>query len=201
MKDEFLHDLRETWQSQDHDAAQVMQRLRRRRWMPHLAITAQLLGCAFAVSVGVWFLWRAAYLPQQQRLLFVLSAAVMLVAVPVLCALSIQARCSAIAWHDETPEMLLGSGVRRAENSLRALRVLRWHLSVIVAFVVILWLCQVTGLVHASSFLVFYTIMCAVACAAGGLWMNWRAQHLRSERDACARLLEMLRVNDRDAAA
>jgi hypothetical protein len=201
MNDEFLNDLRQTWQSQEHDATKVLQRLRRRRWLPHLSIAAQLLGCAFAVSMGVWFLWSAAYVSQQQRLLFVLSAVMMLVTVPVLCAIGIWARRSAIAWQDETPEVLLGSGVRRAETSLHALRLLRWHPGVLVVFLIVLWTCQVLGLIRALSFLIFYTAICTATCMAGWLWMRWRARRLRGERDACVKLLAMMRVSDDDAAA
>ena len=193
MNDEFLNDLRQTWQSQEHDAVKVLQRLRRKRWAPHLAIAAQLLGCAFAIYVGVWFLWKAAYVPGPLKMLFVLSAAMMLVTVPVLCTISVRAHRSALAWHGETPEALLAIGVRRAETSLQALRLLGWHLGAIVAFLIVLWVCQVSGLIHALSFLVFYTVICILACVSGWLWMKWRVRRLHSEKDAYAVLLAEIR--------
>jgi hypothetical protein len=200
MNDEFLNDLRQTWQSQEHDASQVLQRLRRKRWAPHWAIAAQLLGCVFAIYVGVWFLRKAAYVPEPQKLLFVLSAAMMLITVPVLCAISVRARRSAFEWHGETPEALLVIGVRRAETSLQGLRLLRWHLGAIVAFLIVLWVCQVSGLIQASRFLAFYTAICMLACVSGWVWMKWRVRRLCSERDACAGLLTQIRGADGDAA-
>src|SRR5687768_18512230 len=101
MDDDFIRDLRETWQLQDHDAATVLRRLRCNRWTPHVVLAAEMLGCAFAFLTGIWFAWIAAH-TEQHRLLFALSAGVMLVTVPALTVASVLARRASLAWDDET---------------------------------------------------------------------------------------------------
>jgi hypothetical protein len=195
MNDDFIRGLRESWQSQDQDAAMVLQRLRRRRWTPHAALAAEMLGCAVAILVGIRFVWVAAH-TEQHRILFALSAGVMLVAVPALAIASALARRASLVWDDETPRVLLRVGMRRAEASLQAIRLGRWHIGIIASFVTILWILESVGLIHALGFLVFYSAICLAACVAGWFWMLWRIKRVRGERDACIRLLAIIQVDD-----
>jgi hypothetical protein len=196
MTDEFIRGLRDTWQSQNHDAAQVLQRLRRRRWDPHLELTSALLACGSAMLGGVWFAWVAAQ-PGPQRLLFTLSAAALLIAAPAVWLATLTALRQSFAWHDQ-PQMLLRIGIRRAEGMLQSLRIMRWHLGGIAAFVALLWICQGLGLLHALGFLQFYTAFCAVVCSVAWLAIRWREPRIRRERDACTRLLAVMQVQEPD---
>jgi hypothetical protein len=187
MNDSFICNLQGDWQSQDHDAARVLRRLRRNRWIPHIVLGTEILGCAFALLVGVWFAWIAAH---TEKLLFALSAA------PALCIASVMARRHSLAWDVETPESLLRVAIRRAEASLRAIRIGRWHIAIIAAFVITLWMVEALRFIHAIGFLMFYTTVCVVVSVASWLWMAWREKRVRGEHAACVRLLATLQVDN-----
>ena len=55
------------------------------------------------------------------------------------------ARRQSLAWEDETPESILRIGIRRADATLRAIQIGRWHLALIAGFVVVLWLLADAG--------------------------------------------------------
>lgn len=195
MNDDFVRSLRETWQLQEQDAAKTLKRLRRNRWTPHIVLAAEMLGCAGALLVGIWFAWVAVHV-QENGLLFALSAAVMLVSVPGLTIATAVARRASLAWVDETPQMLLRLGIRRAESSLQAIRLGRWNIAIVLAFVAILWILESLGSIHALSFLRFYTTVCFVASLVGGTWLTLRVKHVRAERDACIRLLAIIQADE-----
>ena len=121
--------------------SEVVRRLQRARWTPHLVLGLEVLGCCLALGVGVWFAWVAAH-QTEHKLLFTLSAAVLLIAAPVLGVATALARRPSLAWDDETPESILRIGIRRAEASLQAMRVGRWHVAIIAGFVALLWALQ-----------------------------------------------------------
>src|SRR5512138_734223 len=194
MSDEFIRGLQGDWQSRDQDAAQVLRRLRRTRWMPHVVLCAEIVGCALALLVGVWFAWVAAH-TEEHRLLFALSAAVMLITAPALCAASVMARRHSLAWEAETPDSLLRVGIRRADSSLSAIRIGRWHIAIIALFVMTLWMFETIGLITAVRFLIFYTAVCVAVSVAGWLWMRSREKQLRTERTVLVRLLADLEVD------
>lgn len=194
MNDDFIRGLQGDWQSRDQDAAKVLHRLRRARWMPHVVLGAEIVGCAFALLVGIWFAWVAAH-NEEHRLLFALSAAVMLITAPALCAASVMARRHSLAWDAETPDSLLRVGIRRADSSLSAIRIGRWHISIIALFVMTLWMFETMGLINAVRFLVFYTAVCLAVAVVAWLWMSSREKRLRSERAVLVRLLADLEVD------
>ena len=188
MNDDFIRSLQGDWQSRDQDAAEVLRRLRRARWMPHVVLGAEIVGCAFALLVGIWFAWVAAH-TNEHRLLFALSAGIMLITAPALCAASVMVRRHSLAWDAETPESLLQIGLRRADSSLSAIRIGRWHISIIALFVTALWMLEAIGLIDAVKFLIFYTAVCLAVSGAAWLWMVSREKRLRSERAVLVRLL------------
>ncbi len=194
MNDNFIRSLQSDWQSQDHDAARVLRRLRRTRWMPHIVLGSEIAGCAVALFVGIWFAWVAAH-TEEHKLLFALSAGVMLIATPALCAATVIARRHSLAWDAETPETLLRVGMRRAESSLSAIRIGRWHIAIIALFVTTLWVLEAIGLIHAFGFLIFYTAVCLILSTVAWLWMTWREKRLRLERAVLVRLLAALQVD------
>lgn len=194
MNDDFIRSLQGDWQSREQDAARVLHRLRRTRWLPHVVLVAELAGCALALLVGMWFAWVAMH-TEEHRLLFGLSAAVMLTTVPALCVATVMARRHSLAWDAETPESLLRVGIRRADSSLSAIRIGRWHIAIIALFVLTLWLLEATGLINAVRFLLFYTAVCLALSVAAWLWMMSREKRLRSERAVLVRLLAALEVD------
>ena len=195
MSDNFIRSLQGDWQSQHHDVTRVLRRLRRTRWMPHIVLAAEIVSCAFALLVGIWFAWVAAH-TDEHKLLFALSAAVMLIVAPALCIASVIVRRHSLAWDAETPESLLTVGIRRAESSLSAIRIGRWHIAIIAIFVTTLWALEAIGLIHAVRFLMLYTAVCLAVSVAGWLWMMSREKRLRSEHAVLVRLLATLKVDE-----
>lgn len=197
MTDDFIHELRGAWQSQDHDVAGALQRLRRNRWTPHLVLAVELTACVLAFSAGAWFAWMALR-SQEHRLLFALSAAVVLITAPALGVASVVARRRSLAWDAEGPESILRVGVRRVEASLRAVRIGYWHVAVVTIFVGALWIAQTLGLIRAIEFLVLYTVVSAIVCVASWIWMVRRTKQLCAERAAYAALLAKLQADEQD---
>jgi hypothetical protein len=195
MSDEFIRSLQADWQSQDNGADPILKRLHRNRWTPHVVLGAEILVCALAFLVGLWFAWVAVH-HEQHRLLYALSAGIMLLAAPALGVAAVMARRPGLAWDVETPESLLKVGIRRAESSLRAIRIGRWHVAIIAAFVVTLWIAEALGFIHAIEFLILYTAVSLVVCVASWLWMRRREQRVRSEHAACVHLLASLQVDN-----
>lgn len=193
MTDELVRSLQRDWQSQRFDPAPVLRRLRRHRWTPHLVLAFELLGCAIALAVGIWFAWVAAH-QAEHKLLLILSAVVLLITAPLLGVAIVMARRPGLSWHEETPESILRIGIVRADATLRAMRVGRWHIAVVAGFVAVLWLLQAVGFIDAGRFLVFYSVICFVVSLGSWLWMRWRTRSVLGESAACRRLLEEMRV-------
>jgi hypothetical protein len=101
---------------------------------------------------------------------------VLLIAAPLLGVAIIMARRPGLSWHEETPESILRSGIVRADATLRAMRVGRWHIAVVAGFVAVLWLLQAVGVIDAGRFLIFYSLVCFVVSLGSWLWMRWRTQ-------------------------
>jgi hypothetical protein len=193
MTDDFLAGLRSSWRSQDAELTDLLVRLRRQRWRPHLALALELLATAVTMGVGVWF---ATIALEQRSLLFGMSAGILLFAAPALAAMAWVARRDSLRWEEETPESVLVSGMRRAEASLKVLRLGRVHLGLIAAFVVALWAMELGGWIGARGFLVIYTLICAAIAAIYLPWLAWRRKRVERECAECRRLLEDLRAGD-----
>jgi hypothetical protein len=192
MTDDLIRRLQSDWQSQEIDATEIVHRLRRTRWVPHLVLGLEILACCLASGVGVWFAWVANHHPEH-RLLYTLSAVILLISAPVLAVASALARRASLGWHDETPESILRIGLRRTEASLRAMRVGHWHIAIIAGFVAVLWACQWLELIDAFEFLILYSSVCLVVALGSWLWMRWRARAVTAERNAYVRLLTEFR--------
>ena len=83
MSDDLIRGLQRDWQSQEIDATSGLRRLQRTRWVPHLVLGLEIVGCCFALGVGVWFAWVANH-QAEHKLLYTLSAAILLITAPVL---------------------------------------------------------------------------------------------------------------------
>lgn len=193
MNDEFLDQLRTEWRSQPDVMSATLAGLKKARWAPQVGLGLEMVAYAIALATGVWFAW-VAMQSEQHRVIFGLSACVLLVAAPALSIAAIMARRSGLAWDAETPESLLRTGVRRADASLRAITLGWLHIGISGVFFVALWIAELLGFMHERGFLVFYTAFCAAASVVAALWLLWRARRLRRERSACLRLLAELQV-------
>jgi hypothetical protein len=196
MNDEMMEELQASWRAQDVALANLQEKLRRRRWRPHLALGIELLCTAGTVGFGVWFAWMAV---ESGSLLFAMSAGVLLIAAPALAVAAWVARKDSMRWEDETPESVLALGLRRADASLRVLRLGRVHLAVIGAFVLVLWATELGGLINARRFLVIYSLTCAAMAALYLPWLAWRERRVSQERAECQRLLDDLREGERNS--
>src|SRR5262249_41170114 len=154
--DDYFGSLQADWRAQPDETAAVLRRLRWHRWTPHLVLAAEMLGLALALLVGGWFAWLATQL-EAHRLLVGLSAAIMLLAIPPFAIATVIARRASLGWDEQTPEALLRTGMRRAESALQTMRLGRWHIAVVAAFVALLWIVEALGLMHERGFLIFYT--------------------------------------------
>jgi hypothetical protein len=197
MNNASIKQLQSEWQSQPDTADIVIQRLRRNRWRPHAALALELLGCASAFVTGIWFAWIAIRM-ETNRVLFTLSACVLLLAAPALAIATLSARRAGLRWDESTPETILQIGIRRTEGSLRAIRIARWHIAVIAGFVTVLWVLQFLGGIDAQRFLSIYTLICIAISSVALVWFARRERQLHNEQAACVRLLDDLRAENAD---
>lgn len=189
MVDDDLMTLRADWRRQDAAFTNVYARLRRNRWQPHALLALELTGAALGLAIGLWYAWVAAKLGS---LVFALSAAVMLLAMPAFAVGKVLARKRSLRWEEETPEDVLAVALRRADGSLRAIRVGRWQAVLIAIFVVTLWATQILGLIDVRGFLFFYSAICAASVIPYVVWLRRREQGVLAEREACRKLLDDL---------
>jgi cell division protein FtsL len=197
MIDESIKRLQSDWQSQPDTADIVIQRLRRNRWRPHAALVLELFGCTLALVTGIWFVWIATRM-ETNRVLFILSACVLLVAAPALAIATFAARRAGLRWDESTPENILQTGIRRTEGALRVIRIARWHIVVIAGFVAVLWVLQFLGAIDAQRFLSIYTLICIAISSVALVWSARRERQLHNEQAVCARLLDDLRAESAD---
>lgn len=164
----------------------VQLKVRRARWTPHAMLFAELLGACVGIAVGVWFARQAL---NTRSVLFAVSAVTLIALPPLFVWLSVKLRRKGLAWEDTTPEAVLQTGVRRALASLDAIRLGWWSIGALASFVAVLWVLQAVGLVSTVDFLIFYTALCALACAGMAIWLTWRTKQVGEEHAAALRLL------------
>lgn len=186
MKDEFLGQAREAWVAQDAEFERVTLKMRRARWTPHAMLFAELVGACVGMAGGLWFAFVAL---STRSVLFAVSAVTLIALPPLFAWLSFKLRRKGLAWEDTTPEAVLQTGVRRAEASLGAICLGWWSIGAMALFVAVLWVLRAVGFVSAVDFLVFYTALCALACAGMAIWLTWRTKQVREEHAAGLRLL------------
>lgn len=189
MSDDFLRQARTAWQAEHTDVGEMLRKLRRKRWAVHRALTVEWIGGAAAFMVGVFFFAMSVWTHQ---LLFILSAVVLLVGMPLSMSANLQAHRTGLRWEDETPEGVVATVLRRAETSLKTIRIGRWGVLAIGAFVAVLWIAQAAGLIRAASFLKLYTAAAFITCAPYLLYLHRRERRALGERAACQRMLDEL---------
>jgi hypothetical protein len=193
MADEFMDKLRTEWRDQDTGALGSRPRLPRGRFTPHLSFAFEVAICSATFVIGLLFVRRAL---DTGTPIYAYAAAALIATSCALVAALFDARRSSFAWRDETPAQLVRTGVERAEATLRAIRVGRWHVLAIAAFVVLLWGLELTGRLGAGRFLILYSLLCVALTAAAWVWLG-RGERTARRRVAAYR--ELLAEYDLDA--
>jgi hypothetical protein len=194
MTDDFLREARAGWLAIDADRPHDIEaRMKRTRLAPLLFVIAEIAGASIAILIGVWF---AVIAVETGRLVFVLSAVVLLSTIPAFTFAIVMARRGTLRWEDETPEGVLRHGLRRARASLAAVRFGWWGIGVVALFVAILWTTQLGGWLDEMGFLLFYTATSLVTVGVYALWLRWRRPRLEAERAECERLLIEMRAEE-----
>jgi hypothetical protein len=219
--DDFIRRLQSHWRAQEAGAgAARLAKLRRGRWTPRMLVWLEALQGVVGVAFGVAFTWLAATGDQLAIWLapiyeargvsaetaashlrlarYMLGGAgvVLLLSAPVLAWMAVQARRPSLRWEDETPESVLHAGLRRVDASLRANRVGRWHVWVLVAFVAALWALPVLGIASVPGMAIM-TALYLGFIAPLWIWLDLRRERLRREMEACLRLLDELGGDER----
>jgi hypothetical protein len=109
---------------------------------------------------------------QQASLPLAASAVSLLLTAPALAVVAMLGR---------RPCQDLSDDLGHAEATLRLIRTVRGHVCAAASFAVVLWFCEAFGMIRATTFVVVYTFMCAVALAAYLPWLA-RAEKRIGER-------------------
>ncbi len=193
MSDDFFSEAKAAWRGEPAEVTAVQLRLRRRRWTAHIVLAIELIGSGFAFAVGLFFIAMAF---RTHALLYTVSALALLVSMPLAMTATVLARRPSLKWEDETPSSVVVTALRRAEASLKAIRIGRWGVVVVGAFVLMLWFAQAIGAVRSVGFLCVYTAASFVVCAPYLLYLHRRDRRAGGERAACLRLLGELEQAD-----
>ena len=71
----------------------------------------------------------------------------------------------------ESPESLPVDRIHRADAALRIVSLGRAHVGVMSSYVVVLWLCEASGMVALKGLLVFLTFACTIVAVAYLPWL------------------------------
>ena len=146
---------------------------------------------ALALAIGAMFtgLWLAFLAWQLASPLFALLAVLLVLAAPAFAIAILVARPGAPAIAGEPPQNALVDGVHRADALLRILALGRAHVWVITSDMVIMWICEISGMVSLKNLLVFMTLACIVTIVGYLPWLAKCEQRLYDERAELQRRL------------
>ena len=151
------------------------------------------LGCdlALALAIGAMFtgLWLAFLAWQLASPLFALLAVSLVLAAPALAIAILVARPNAPAAAGEPPQNALVDGVHRADALLRIVALGRAHVWVITSYVVVMWICEIGGMVSLKNLLMYMTLACIVTIVGYLPWLARCEQRLYDERAELRRRL------------
>jgi hypothetical protein len=185
MADDFIDSLKRDWEGQAVEA--TLARLRRRRWLPPVLMSLDVLGAAVMAVAGAGFAMVALRLGD---LLFGLSAvAMLLVGLPLVLA-AVRVRWRSLAWHGETAEGVLTCTLRRLRATERSLRLGRGGACVLFALAAVVLASRLAGLVHEPwSILLIITAAWTFSGLLMFAWVGWRLGRTARERAGCEALL------------
>jgi hypothetical protein len=186
MADDFVESLKADWTGQAAEAR--LDQLRRRRWLPHVLLSLDILGGAIMAAAGVAY---ALVALRSGDVLFGLSAVAMLVFGLPLVVAAVRVRWRNLSWNDETPEGVLRSTVRRLHASERSLRLGRGGAWTLFALVIAVWAADLAGQVREPwTILAVITLIWALSGALMLVWVRWRLDRIVRERAGCEALLQ-----------
>jgi len=147
------------------------------------------LALAFAIGAMFTGLWLAFLAWQLASPLFALLAVLLVLAAPAIAIAILVARPDAPAEAGEPPQNALVDSVHRANALLRIVALGRAHVWVVTSYVVVMWICEIGGMVSLKNLLVFMTLTCIVTIAGYLPWLAKREQRLYDERAELRRRL------------
>jgi hypothetical protein len=186
MNDDFLRDLGAAWRDGGGDApAPVRRRVLRDLWLARAVLAAEMTAAVGGIAGGLWIAVIGLY---RHSPLFLLSAAVLLLSLPPLAILSWLARRDSLRWEDMTPEGVVDYALRRLDRSARLVRLTRWHLYVLTAFLAGIAVLVATGLAALDRFVLAYSALVAAIIVVGLARLRRRSRRIAAERAQCERL-------------
>jgi hypothetical protein len=186
MSDDFLDRARANWRDSDEELEQMANTLRRKYVLSKLAFPMELVGAGIAVGAGV-YLMLVDFGPY--AVMARLAGAILLVAVPMLTAVSWFVRRAHPVWESETAEGVLRYAGRRLDVVERLVRLARWHALVLAGFVAALWAFALTGQLPMDMMLAGFTVFYLGIAGATYAWTHWRLAKLAREREQVKALL------------
>jgi hypothetical protein len=151
------------------------------------------LGCdlALALAIGAMFtgLWLAFLAWQLASPLFALLAVSLVLAAPAFAIAILVTRPDAPAAAGEPPQNALVDGVHRADALLRIVALGRAHVWVITSYMVVMWICEIGGMVSLKNLLMYMTLACIVTILGYLPWLARCEQRLYEERAKLQRRL------------
>lgn len=140
------------------------------------------LALAFAIGAMFTGLWIAFLAWQLRSPMFALLAVLLILAAPAFAIAILLARPEGPAEAGDPPQNALVDGVHRANALLRIISLGRAHVWVVTSYVVVMWVCELGGMVSLENLLVFMTFACIVTVVGYLPWLAKREQRLYDER-------------------
>ena len=186
MTDDFLAKLRNDWRSQDSEFEAVKRRLSRARWAARAVIAAEAALTLSGMAIGLWF---ASIALRKHDLFFGLSAFMLLLVVPASSVVLLNLRRKLLGDVGETPEDVLNFAFRRTQVIERILTIGQWGTAMLLLFVVVLWVCVLTGWIPRHYPLALFSAIWICSALLAAAWVLWRRRQNEAERAQCRRLL------------
>lgn len=185
MSDDVIQDWKASWTRPEVDARVIQ--LRKRRWLAHAQLGGDLLGLAIMAGSGLLF---ARLAIRERDLLLALSAAALLLAGLPLTLASLRWRWRALRWEGATSQDVLATTIRRIRSSEQILKLGRGGAYCLLALVVLVWVCALSGLVRQpAGILATITATWGLAALASLWWTRWHLARAARNRAACEELL------------
>ena len=146
------------------------------------------------MGAGVWFAFLSWNLSSP---LFGMFAVTLVFAGPALAVAVVVIRPDPPQVSGDPPESVLVDRIHRANAALKIVGLGRAHVCVIGSYVVILWICETSGMTSLKGLLVFLTFACAMTAVAYLPWLGARERRLYEERAELQRRLGELEARRR----
>jgi hypothetical protein len=140
------------------------------------------------MAVGVWSAfnyWKGGSVPLG------IAGTVLILTAPAIAVAALLLRNAGSPAAPEVSAPLLIDSIERADQLLRAITLARASIFIAISYAVVLWFCQLSGMIDTLRFVGSYTLVCALAAAGFLPWLNRREKPAQADREACrARLAE-----------